>query len=229
MSEKREGYAKEVAAGTGDARLDAPAYHRNAGPIAEVLAPLLAGRGSHIVEIGSGTGQHAAALAARFAGFTWWPTEPNAAHRRSVDAWRDHRGVLNMMPAVALDAASPDWLLGAAGMPPKQDLAAVLAINVLHITAWKVTLGLLAGAGRHLGAAGLLLIYGPFSQDGVHNASSNLAFDRQLKAQNPLWGVRDIADIEGAAAAAGLTLTKAFEMPANNRILAFEKTATACR
>ena len=205
------------------ARLDAPAFHRNAEPIAEVLARLLAGSGGHVVEIGSGSGQHVAAFAARFPDITWWPTEPDASNRTSIDAWRDHLGLVNAMPAVALDAAAPDWPLGLPGMPPKQDLAAILAINVLHITPWQVTLGLLGGAARHLGAQGLLLTYGPYSRDGAHNADSNAAFDQELKAQNPLWGVRDLSDIEQAAAAHGLRLSQEFEMPSNNRILVIGK------
>src|SRR5690606_25667667 len=148
--------------------------HRNHGPIAGVLARHLASATGDVVEIGSGTGQHVAAFAAAFPGLVWWPSDPNPAHRTSIEAWRRASGAANIMPAVAIDAAA-DWRLGQPGMPPDRDLAAVLCVNVLHISPWTTALGLMAGAGRHLGPGGLLFVYGPFTRDGAHTAASNAA------------------------------------------------------
>ena len=223
MADEMTGPLRAGAPAVDDRRLDAPAYHRNVEPILAVLEERLAAAVGHVIEIGCGSGQHVAAFARRFPALTWWPTDPDPAHRRSADAWAAHFHLNNVMAAVGLDAAAGDWQLGAAGLPPDDDVAAFWLANVLHITPWAVTVGMVQGAGRYLKPGGQLLIYGPFSRDGVHNADSNAAFDRTLKAQDARWGVRDISDIDALGAASGLRLADIIELPSNNRILAFRR------
>ena len=206
-----------------DRRLDAPAFHRNHRPIGDVLRRHLGAAAGHLVEIGSGTGQHAAALAPLVPALTWWPTDMAAEHLESIAAWRQVSGVDTLRPPVMLDAASADWGLGQPGRPPCEAIVAILAINVIHIAPWTVAQGLFAGAGRWLRPGGRLVLYGPFARNGVHTAPSNAAFDASLRQQNPDWGVRDLADIEALATAAGLRLGAVEEMPANNLTLVLEK------
>ncbi len=204
-----------------DRRLDAPAFHRNHRPIGEVLRRHLRDTAGHLIEIGSGTGQHAAALAPLFPALTWWPTDVVPEHLESIEAWRRTSGADALMPPVMLDAASADWGLGQPGRPPCEALVAMLAFNVIHIAPWAVAQGLLAGAGRWLQPGGRLFLYGPFARDGVHTAPSNAAFDASLRSQNPDWGVRDLADVEAVAKVAGLRLKAVEPMPANNLTVVF--------
>jgi SAM-dependent methyltransferase len=207
-----------------DGRLDAPAFHRNCEPIRAVLEPLLRGRAGDVLEVGSGTGQHAVALARAFEGLRWWPSDPSPRHRLSIDAWRRASGLANLEAAIEIDAAGADWGLGEPGEPPAC-LAAILCINVLHISPWAVTEGLIAGAARHLGPGGWLVIYGPFARGGVHTAPSNAAFDGSLRAQDPAWGVRDLDDVTALAMAACLQVLPPVPMPANNMTLVFGRPA----
>ena len=204
--------------------LDAPAFHRNIDPILTVLGERLAGTAGDVIEIGSGSGQHVAAFARHFPALTWWPTDPEPAHRRSADAWVAHFGLKNVMPAAVIDASGDGWGLGTAGLPPVDDVAVIWSANVVHIAPWAVTVGMIRGAGHYLKPGGQLFLYGPFSRDGLHNADSNAAFDRSLKAQNARWGVRDIADIEALGLASGMALEEVIEMPSNNRILVLRRT-----
>ena len=206
-----------------DRRLDAPAFHRNHRPIGEVLRRHLGDRAGHLIEIGSGTGQHAAALASLFPALVWWPTDMATEHLASIEAWRRVSGADTLMPPVRLDAASADWGLGQTDRPPREGIAALLAINVIHIAPWAVAQGILAGAGRWLQPGGRLFLYGPFARGGLHTAPSNAAFDASLRQRNPDWGVRDLADIDTAAASARLKLDAVDEMPANNLTLVLEK------
>lgn len=207
-----------------DARLDAPAFHRNNGPIRGVLKRFLKQRSGNVLEIGSGTGQHVAAFAQALPNLTWWPTDPSDQHRLSIDAWRRHRGMENVRPAMPLDASHADWLSSAAGLSPTDELAAIVCINVLHISPWRVSEGVIAGASRYLGAQGYLFIYGPFARNGRHTALSNAQFDASLRAQNPAWGVRDTAKIEALAAGWGMRVVDSVEMPANNLTLVLRPT-----
>lgn len=211
---------------TDDGRLDAPSFHRNHRPILDVLVPRLASHEGDAVEIGSGSGQHAVALADALPRLTWWPSDPDPAHLESVAAWRVASGLANLRTPFSLDVLETDWAFGREARPPVRDLAAIVAINVLHIAPWRVARALVAGGGRHLGADGWLFIYGPFKRDGVHTASSNETFDRALRLRDPAWGIRDVADVAGAAGDAGLTLAEIVEMPANNLILALRRGAT---
>ena len=206
-----------------DGRLDAAAFHRNHRPISAVLQRYLAARSGDVLEAGSGTGQHAVHFASLLPEITWWPSDPNHAHLKSIEAWRAFAGPQNLRAPLTIDLADPDWDLAmqAAG-GPKQVLA-VFCANVVHIAPWHVAEGLLAGAGRLLQGDGLLFLYGPFKRDGKHTAVSNAVFDTSLRQNNPEWGVRDIADLEKLALASGLALREIVEMPANNLVLVFAR------
>jgi len=195
-----------------DARLYAPATQRNREPILAVLRRVLPPTGA-VLEIASGTGEHAVWLAAQLPGLVFQPSDPQPAQRASIAAWIAASGPINLRTPLALDAATADWEAHAE-IPP--GLAAILCINMIHIAPWNAALGLVRGAGVALGAGGLLYLYGPYRRGGRHTAASNEAFDRSLRAQNPEWGVRDLETLAAVADAAGLALEEVVEMPANN-------------
>jgi SAM-dependent methyltransferase len=201
-----------------DGRLDGPAFHRNHEAIWSAIAPNLVGQTGDILELGSGTGQHATAFAGRAPDLAWWPSDVNPAHLASIAAWRAHAGLANLRAPQRIDLGDPDWTWTGAG-----GLTAILCINVLHIAPWSVSQNLFAGAGRLLKAGGWLFLYGPFMRDGVHAAPSNERFDQSLKAENPSWGVRDIRDLESLGRDAGLALSRTVPMPANNHVLVFTR------
>jgi SAM-dependent methyltransferase len=204
-----------------DGRLDAPAFHRNHEAIWTVLQGFLAGKSGDVVEAGSGTGQHAVDFARRSPEITWWPSDLNAQHLKSIGAWRAHAGLANIRPPLQIDLSDPAWCRQMHDGSGPGKLLAVFCANVIHIAPWRVAEGLFAGAGRYLRADGRLFLYGPFKRDGQHTAASNAAFDASLRESNPEWGVRDIADVEALAGAAGLAPTETAEMPANNLMLVF--------
>lgn len=206
----------------GDARLDGPAFHRNAEPIAQALAPWLARGAGVVLEIGAGAGQHAADLASRHPHLEWRPSDPMATHRASIDAWAAASGAANITPALDLDAAAEAWEIGPL---TSQGLRAILCFNVVHITPWRVAEGLFAGAGRHLAPAGFLALYGPFRWHGRHCADSNAAFDQRLRDQDPEWGVRDVDDLDRLAGAAELTRRETTALPSNNHVLLYARAA----
>jgi SAM-dependent methyltransferase len=206
-----------------DGRLDAPAFHRNHQAIWAVLQPFLAGKSGDVVEAGSGTGQHVADFARHTPEIIWWPSDLNAQHLRSIDAWRAYTGLANIRPPLRIDLSDPAWCTEMQdGRGPGQLLAVVCA-NVIHIAPWRVAEGLFAGAGRHLRADGRLFLYGPFKRDGKHTALSNAVFDSSLRDRDAEWGVRDIDDLKKLGEGVGLNLMKTVEMPANNLILVFER------
>jgi len=204
-----------------DGRLDAPAFHRNHEAIAAVLDSFLLGKTGNVLEIGSGTGQHSVAFTSRLPAITWWPTDLNDNHLRSIAAWGAHAKLNNVRPPVRFDASEADWPLATLGLPAQ--FIAMFCANVIHIAPWAVAESLFAGAGRHLAGGGQLFLYGPFKRDGAHNAPSNAAFDESLRSRNPEWGVRDTADLRKLAAMNGLRLAQMSEMPSNNAILIFER------
>jgi len=215
-------FAKTGAPPSPDGRLDAPAFHRNHDPIWSAISDSLARQTGDVLEIGSGTGQHIVTFARRSPQLTWWPSDIHQSHLDSIAAWRRHESLANVRAAQSIDLTIPDWTwrADAAAGPP---LTAVLCINVLHISPWQVSQNLLSGAGRLLRPDGHLFIYGPFMRDGVHTAPSNAAFDATLRAENPEWGVRDIRDLRALGEEAGLSLAEITPMPANNLVLAFER------
>jgi SAM-dependent methyltransferase len=216
-------YGSAAASPGPDDRLEAGAFHRNHGPIGEVLSQHLSDRSGDVLELGSGTGQHAVALARLLPQVTWWPSDANEKHLRSIEAWRVQASLANLRSPVRLDLSQPDWRLAERGLPTS--FLAMFCANVIHVAPWSVSEGLIAGAGRHLQTDGRLFLYGPFRREGVHNAPSNATFDAALRADNPEWGVRDTADLRALATAAKLELVEIVEMPSNNAVLLFERPA----
>ena len=206
-----------------DGRLDAAAFHRNHRPIRAVLQPFLAGKSGDVVEAGSGTGQHVVDFASHLPEITWWPSDLNEQHLKSILAWRAHAGLANIRSPLRIDLSDPEWCPEMHNGSGPANLLAVLCANVIHIAPWRVAEGLFAGAGRYLRTEGLLFLYGPFKRSGKHTAPSNAAFDKSLRDQNAAWGVRDIDDLQKLAAGAGLKLVESVEMPANNLTLVFER------
>jgi SAM-dependent methyltransferase len=206
-----------------DGRLDSPAFHRNHEPIWSAIGDTLSGQTGNVLELGSGTGQHIATFARRTPRLTWWPSDLNPRHLASIAAWRQHESLGNLHAPQRIDLSDPDWTWQQDGQAGGA-LAAMLCINVLHISPWRVSENLIAGAARLLRGGGRLFVYGPFMRDGAHTAPSNAAFDASLRAQNPAWGVRDLHDLRALAAPAGLTLADMLPMPANNLVLVFAAT-----
>jgi hypothetical protein len=194
------------------ARRHAPATARNREPIAALLERELPPNGL-LLEVASGSGEHCAFFAERFAALQWQPSDPEEAARHSIADWcRDLR---NVLPPLALDAAAANWPIAAAD--------AVLCINMVHISPWEATLGLMAGAGRLLAPGAPLILYGPYRQRDVPTAESNEAFDVSLKARDSRWGLRHVEDVSAAAAGRGLALQRIAPMPANNLALVFRR------
>lgn len=210
-----------------DGRLDAPAFHRNHQPIWAVLQTFLVGKSGDVLEVGSGTGQHVVHFARHSPGITWWPSDLNEQHLKSISAWRAHARLKNVAAPLRIDLSNPDWVRAMQDAGGPKDLLAVFCANVIHIAPWRVAEGLFAGASRALRADGRLLFYGPFKRDGKHTALSNAVFDANLREGNPKWGIRDIADLEKLARTLGLALGEVIAMPANNLILVFARSPSA--
>lgn len=194
-----------------DARRSAPAALRNVGPIGDVLAQWLPETGT-VLELASGTGEHGLAFARRFPAVHWQPSDTAPEAVASIAAWRGE-GTANRLQPLLLDAASPEW--------PIDRADAIVAINLVHISPWATTLGLLDGAARLLPRHGSLILYGPWIEPGVATASSNLAFDADLRARNPQWGLRPVEQFAAEAERRGLSLHARRTMPANNIMLHF--------
>jgi SAM-dependent methyltransferase len=207
-----------------DGRLDAPAFHRNHQAIRVVLQGILAGRSGDVVEAGSGTGQHVVDFARHFPEITWWPSDLNEQHLKSIEAWRAHSQLSNIRNSLRIDLSDSSWCPEMRDGSGPRELLAVFCANVIHIAPWRVAEGLVAGAGRYLRPGGQLVLYGPFKRGGKHTAESNEAFDASLRQGNPEWGVRDIEAVEALAEPAGLSLAEIAEMPANNLTLVFGRT-----
>lgn len=197
----------------------APATQRNRDPILEVLRRHLPTAGA-VLELASGTGEHCAWFAAGLPELVFQPSDPDRAHRASIAAWSAADGLSNVRPPLALDTRKPDW---EAHEDIPRPLAAILCINMIHISAWPSALGLMRGAAGLLGAGGVLFLYGPYKRDGRHTAPSNDAFDQSLRAMNPEWGVRDVEAVVAAAGDRGFALREAVEMPANNLSVVFRR------
>lgn len=200
------------AAAAGDKR-HAPATARNRDAIVAVLHDALPSSGL-MLEVASGSGEHAVHFAVAFPHLDWQPTDPDPAALASIAAWRADASLPNLNAPLQLDAAG-DW--------PVSRADAVLCINMVHISPWDATLGLMKGAGALLPPGGLLYLYGPYLRDDVETAPGNLAFDASLKARDPRWGLRRVADVVAAAAAQGLVFDRQVDMPANNLSLLFRR------
>ena len=209
-----------------DGRLDAAAFHRKHEAIRAVMQKFLAGKSGDVMEAGSGTGQHVVDFAGHIPEVTWWPSDLNEQHLKSISAWLAHAGLANIRPPLRIDLSEPEWCSEMHNGSGPANLLAVFCANVVHIAPWRVAKGLFAGAGRYLQTGGRLFLYGPFKRDGKHTALSNSIFDTSLRDRDPEWGVRDIVDVEILAAGVGLTLIEIAEMPANNLILVFGRRRT---
>ncbi|WP_016854750.1 DUF938 domain-containing protein [Halomonas smyrnensis] len=196
-----------------DARLYSPAAARNRQPILEVLAEALPGP-ARVLELASGSGEHACHFAAARPDWDWQPSDPTPEARASIAAWREAVALPNLRAPLALDATA-DW--------PEGRFEAIVAINLIHISPWAVTEALMARAGERLEAGGMLLLYGPYLRADHPTASSNLAFDADLRERDPRWGIRDLADVSAEAERHALGLERLVEMPANNLCLVFRK------
>lgn len=211
-----------------NARQYAPATQRNREPILEVLLQVLPPTGT-VLEVSSGTGEHAVFFAPRLPNRKWIPSDPNPVARASIAAWREYCPADNLYPPVALNTCNPVWVVEKNELPhvdlKHNPIVAIVNINMIHITPWSACLGLMAGARRILSPGGILYLYGPFKQGGKHSALSNIIFDESLQAQNPEWGVRDLDDVVAVAQAENLLLLKTYNMPANNLSVIFQLVA----
>lgn len=192
-----------------------PSTARNREPILAVLASRLA-PAARVLEVASGAGEHAIFLAAALPQVSWQPSDRDAEALASIAAWRAQAGLANLAEPIRLDAAdAATW--------PTTPFDAVVCINMVHISPWAATEGLMAGATRLLTPGGKLVLYGPYIEAGVPTAASNLSFDESLKARDPAWGLRDLADVTALAQGNGLRFAERIAMPANNLIVVFEK------
>ena len=198
--------------------MSSPAAQRNAGPILAVLRAHLPARG-RVLEIAAGSGEHAIAFAGALPGLDWTPSDPSAEARASIAAWGAEAALPNLQAPLALDVLEPaTW--------PAGPFSAIYCANMIHISPWAATIGLMTLAGQVLtNPGGLLVLYGPYAEADVPMAPSNAAFDESLRARDPAWGLRDRDAVVAEARAHGLALTRRVEMPANNLMLLFRKVA----
>ncbi|KGU60120.1 methyltransferase small domain protein [Burkholderia pseudomallei MSHR983] len=194
----------------------APAAEGNREPILAVLKRVLPARGA-VLEIASGTGQHAVHFAAALPDLVWQPTDVDAAARESIAAWVADAALPNLRAPLALDVCVEPWPLAAAD--------AIVCVNMIHIAPWAAVCALFVGAARALPDGGVLYLYGPYRRGGAHTAESNAQFDAQLRRRNPAWGVRDLEAVVELGGASGLALDEVVEMPANNLSVVFRKRA----
>ena len=193
-------------------KLTHPSSERNKRPILEALQRVLPATGT-VLEIASGSGQHAVFFSEHLPGITWLPTDIAPERLASIRAWREDSLQSNCLEPCRLDVLDDDWRIA--------PVEVIFSANMVHITPWSCCLGLLSGAHRHLAPGGLLIFYGPFRIAGEHTAPSNADFDESLRQRDPEWGVRDLEAI--CDAAAGFRLEERVEMPANNQMLVFRR------
>lgn len=197
-----------------DARLHAPATARNRDPLLQVLRGVLPASGL-VLEVASGTGEHAVHFARALPELLWQPSDPDPQARESISAWRGAEGSANLLSPVALDAAATDW--------PVPHADAIVCINMIHISPWASTEGLMAGARRLLPTGGPLVLYGPYRRAGYPLAPSNLEFDEDLRRRDFRWGLRQLEEVSDCAMTQGLELDSVAEMPANNLTVVFRR------
>ena len=203
-----------------DAKRYAPATQRNREAILKVLQKHLPSQGN-ILEIASGTGEHAVFFADNLPNLHWYPSDRDPELRASIATWREEYPSPNLHPPLSIDATTKPWQVETEQI----NIDAVVNINMIHISPWSACLGLMAGVGRILPAGGVLYLYGPYQKAGKHTAPSNHAFDQSLRDRNPDWGVRNLEDVITAAAENKLIFQEAIAMPANNFSVIFTKTS----
>jgi len=195
--------------------LTSPSAERNRGPILEVLRRVVP-HGAAVLEIASGTGEHAVWFCRALPHVCWQPSDRDQSALASISAWRAQSGLANLLPPLLLDAALPSsW--------PVERADLIVAINMVHISPWAATVGLMQGASAVLREGGVLFLYGAFREAGAELADSNIAFDADLRARNPAWGLRDLGTVSDEAKRAGLVLHDRIEMPARNLALVFRR------
>jgi len=205
----------------------APATERNRQPILEVLQQVIPQTGD-ILEIASGTGEHACFFAPYFPNQQWIPSDPDPLLRLSIEAWRQDCTSNNLQTPLEINVTLPNWdeTIDPSAIAKRHcviaDIGAIIAINLIHISPWSACQGLIAGAGKILQSGGILYLYGPYKQQGKHTAPSNEAFDQSLQFRNPDWGVRNLEDVVELAEKYQLNLHKIIPMPANNLSLIFQ-------
>ena len=209
-----QGSGPEPGSSPGGARLFAPAAERNRQPILGVLSRVLPDSGL-VLEVASGSGEHALWFARALHSLVWQPSDPDPACRRSIAGHAAQAGSATIEAPLDLDAGAADW--------PIERADAVVCINMIHISPWRATAGLIAGAARILPPEGVLYLYGPYLRGGHQTAPSNAAFDASLRARNPDWGLRAVEAVAEAAGPQGLTLSEVVDMPANNLSLVFTR------
>jgi SAM-dependent methyltransferase len=187
--------------------LFAAAAERNKGPILAVLERILP-RAGLVLEIASGTGQHVVHFAKALPQLTWQPSDADSRFHDSIRAWIEREGVRNVLAPIGLDVCNLPW--------PVTRADAVLCINMIHVAPWEATKALLTGANEVLGPDGVLFLYGPFRRFGRHTAPSNEAFDAQLRANDPSWGLRDLKTVADLAGTLCFVVAEVVDMPANN-------------
>ncbi|ELS01462.1 Protein of unknown function (DUF938) [Xenococcus sp. PCC 7305] len=210
-----------------DARRYADATQRNRQPILEILQRILPPEGN-ILEISSGTGQHAVFFAAELVNHDWYPSDPDPLSRDSIAAWRNHHPSDNLHDPLDIDAMTSCWAIenekiSIDAITQCQAFCLIANINMIHISPWKACLGLMAGANRLLSAGGILYLYGPYKRNGQHISPSNEMFDRSLRSRNFQWGVRNLEDVVAIAESEDLELQEVVAMPANNLSVIFRK------
>ncbi|MEO1005281.1 MAG: DUF938 domain-containing protein [Cyanobacteria bacterium J06638_38] len=196
----------------------APATQRNREPILTILSEVLPSD-SNILEIASGTGEHAVYFASKLESCHWTPSDINPLSRESITAWINTSPINNLALPLPIDVNQPDWHQQVI----ERDIDAVININMIHISPWQACLGLMNGVGQILAPGGILYLYGPYRRHGKHTAPSNASFDQSLRERNSLWGVRDLEAVVDAAAGANLRLEQVIEMPANNLSVIFSR------
>lgn len=204
----------ETAEVLADGRIVSPSAERNKGPIAGILMRVLPAQGE-VLEVSSGTGQHVLYFAEVMPHIRWQPTERDADSLKSIASWLRQTPPPNVNAPLRLDVHDASW--------PAHDVAAVVCINMIHIAPASAAEALLRGAGNVVAPSGILFLYGPYRRQGRHTSPSNEAFDEQLKARNPEWGVRNLEDIAHLASTVGFELEQTHDMPANNLAVIFRK------
>ena len=195
----------------------APATERNREPILKVLSKVLP-QNSKVLEIASGTGEHAVYFASKLPSCHWIPSDINPVSRSSITAWKNDNAIDNLSLPLFIDVTQDNWQFEVA-----KEINSIVNINMIHIAPWQACLGLMKGAGEILPASGILYLYGPYKRNKEHTAVSNANFDRSLRDRNREWGVRDLEQVIEAAANANLKLQQVIEMPANNLSVIFSR------
>ena len=197
-----------------DPRQYRPHVPRNRDPILDVLRRVLPERGL-VLEIASGSGEHAAYFAQNLPQLAFQPSDPDRTALASATAHRDAAGLSNLLAPVHLDVTALSW--------PVERADAIICCNMIHIAPWAACEGLIAGAARVLAKGGILYLYGPYKIGGAHTAPSNQEFDGYLRNQNPAWGIRDLDEVTALAQRHNLTLVETVKMPANNLSVIFSR------